>query len=99
MDEKKTYELSGKFVVRKIVDEFILVPVSPELKQRDTLLVLNETAARMLEAMKEKKTMAEIEAQLRAEFDTEGADIGADFSALVNTLVAAEAIRELQPAN
>ncbi len=88
---ERQYEPTGKFVVRRIVDECILVPVSPELKQRDTLLVLNETAAKLFEGL--KLPYAELEAACLAEFETTAAELRADYEKFLETLVAVEAIR------
>ena len=93
MDERTSYEVTGKFVVRKIVDECILVPVSPQLKQRDTLLVLNDTAARLLSGIIAGDSYSTIEAKFLAEFDLDPVELEKDFSEFVGTMIAMEAIR------
>jgi hypothetical protein len=95
MDEVgKSYEPTGKFVMRQIVDEVLLVPVSPDLKQRDTLLVLNESAAAMYSQVAAGKSFPEIESWLCDQFEGAAARLREDYRGFVESMFDLEVIRE-----
>lgn len=63
------YSVTKNYVLRKIVDESILVPISPSLKERDCLYVLNLSGSLIYEGVKQGKSKDEIHKILIHEFD------------------------------
>jgi len=94
MDDTKKFEFTKNYVMRRIVDESILVPVSPSLKRRDTLVVLNPVAANFLEKIKSGKTTCDVFQELLAEFDVEPQILEDDLKQFVQSMMEAEVIRE-----
>ena len=87
-------ELSQNFVFRKILDEVLFVPVSPKAREQNLMLVLNESAAFFVEALKAGKTKDQILQEALEHFDgVSEAELRQDFDALTEELLAREALR------
>lgn len=85
---------SRKYVLRKIVDESLLVPVSPQLKERNCLYVLNETSRRIYEGLASGGSPKELAKSFATEFNiTEEAAL-ADIQECLSMLCEIEALDE-----
>ena len=70
-----TYKPTHHFVVREIVDEVILVPVSPQSRQKNEMLVLNDTAAFFYQCAREGLSKRRILERAQEEFAAEAPEI------------------------
>ncbi len=64
-------KISENFILRKIADDYIVVPVGNELVDFNALITLNETGAFLWECMGSDTTAAELCDKLCAEFDVD----------------------------
>lgn len=62
---------SEKIVPRKTDDEYVLVPVSNNIADMDSVYTLNETGAYIWEKLDGKSTLAEIIVSMQSEFDVD----------------------------
>ena len=86
-------QATKNYVLRKIVDESILVPISPSLKHRDCLFVLNPTARAIYEGFRARLSDDEIVERVLEEFDgVEESALRSDVSRLAQQLVEIEAL-------
>jgi hypothetical protein len=93
MDRK--FAPTPHYVLRRIADESILVPVSPQLKSRDCLFVLNATGYAIFSGIKSGLNVEQIEKQLVDSFDgAEPAAVREDMETLLSQMVEIEAIYE-----
>lgn len=86
------FEVSKNYVHRKIVDEFILVPIKASLRQKNNLIVLNPIAATIYEKIAEKKSISIIKNEILEEFDATESQIENDFEQFTKELIELEAI-------
>lgn len=80
------YQLTKNFVMRRILDEVILVPVSPEARQQNNLLVLNPLGAQVVEGVRAGLSAHEIQQQALDEFEAEEAQITSDVDRFLSEL-------------
>lgn len=73
-----SWEFTKNFVLRRILDEVILVPVSPEARQRNHLLVLNAFGAGLVDGIRSGMGREALVARAIEEFDAEEVQIAAD---------------------
>ncbi len=57
------------FMIRKILDDYIVVPVGEEMVNFDAMMTLNETGAFLWEQLQEDKTEEELVEALCKEYD------------------------------
>jgi len=57
------------FVLRKIRDAYIIVPLGEAIKKANGIMVLNETGAYIFEALREEKDMEELVSCIMKEYD------------------------------
>ena len=86
------YEVTKNYVHRKIVDEFILVPVKAHLRQKNNMIVLNPMAALIYTGLVEKKDKQTISKEILTSFDTSEETIENDFEKFTAQLIELEAI-------
>lgn len=93
------YCLTQNYVLRRIVDESVLVPVSPQLKHRDCLFVMNLTAQAVYEGISRGLPLPAIADELAESFEDAPRDaLSADMQEILGHLLEIEAIR-VKPAN
>lgn len=88
------FERTKNYILRKIVQESILVPISPRLRHRDCLYVLNPTACAIYEAVQQgATTLNEIRAQLLDQYEgVETQTLDEDVKELLDQLLDIEAL-------
>ena len=64
-------KIKNGFVVRKIANQYMAVPVGARAKELHGMIGLNETAAFLWELLKEERTEEELVQGLLAEYDVE----------------------------
>ena len=89
--------LTNHYVFRNIVHETLLVPVSPNLRERDCLYVLNPVARVLYEELKKATPRQILKERILAEFSLSAEDQAAlesDIEAFVADLCQIEALTE-----
>ena len=64
-------KIKSGFVVRKIANQYMAVPVGARAKELHGMIGLNETAAFLWEQLKEERTEEELVQSLLAEYEVE----------------------------
>lgn len=62
-------KIKDGFVVRKIVNQFMAVPIGARAKELHGMIGLNETAAFLWELLEEERTVEELASLLYNEYD------------------------------
>jgi len=86
-------EVTKNYVLRQILDEVILVPVSPEARQKNRLLVLNPSAAFFYQNLRDGKAQAEIQRLAAEEFSVDSSTLESDFAEFLKEMEELGAIR------
>ena len=87
-------EVTKDYVLRQILEEVILVPVSPKARQKNQLIVLNPTAAAFYLGIKAGKNKEEICALAGEEFEIGTASIAQDFDEFLREMKELEVLHE-----
>ena len=61
--------ISKDFIIKKIMDDYIVVPTGKEMVDFNAMITLNETGAFLWEKLQEEKTEVELVEELCAEYD------------------------------
>ena len=80
------------FMVKKILDDYIVVPVGEELVNFDAMITLNETGAFLWEQLQEEKTEEELIKALCAEYDVSQDVAESDISEFIGLLQQAKVL-------
>ena len=80
------------FMIKKILDDYIVVPVGEELVNFDAMITLNETGAFLWEQLQEEKTEEELVKALCAEFDVSQDIAKSDISEFIGLLQQAKVL-------
>ncbi len=80
------------FMIKKILDDYIVVPTGEELVNFDAMITLNETGAFLWEQLQEDKTEEELIKALCAEYDVSQDVAKADVSEFIGLLQQAKVL-------
>ncbi len=80
------------FMIKKILDDYIVVPVGEELVNFDAMITLNETGAFLWEQLQEDKTEEELVKALCAEYDVSQDIAKSDISEFIGLLQQAKVL-------
>jgi len=73
MDSKQVYRVvTESFVIRKVQEEMVLVPLVNNVADMTSVITLNDTAASIIECMDGKMTLNEIVLKLLATYNVDG---------------------------
>ena len=86
-------KISENFILKKIIDDYIVVPVGSELVDFNALITLNETGAFLWEALKSESTEDELCSKLCAEYDVDRETAKTDISEFVEKLASAGVLK------
>jgi hypothetical protein len=86
------YKKSMDFVHREVAGEFILIPLTRQLNEVNSLYVLNETGAALWRRIDGKRSAQAIMDDFSQEFDAVGEQLEQDFHALIEDLLGIGAI-------
>jgi hypothetical protein len=89
------YQKDPAMVGREIVGEMILVPVRQNAGNLESIYTLNETAAFAWNLLDGQRTLAEISAEIAAEFEVSPEQAQADLLELVAQLLEINAIQQV----
>lgn len=94
MNEKTKFIARKEFIVRKIVSEFILVPMDighihlsdgTDLPEFSGIIELNELALFLYNQLETPKTLTELLSAVQVEYDTTHQDVISDIQEFLNT--------------
>jgi hypothetical protein len=89
------YKKSMDFVHREVAGEFILIPLTRQLNEVNSLYVLNETGAALWRRIDGKRSAQAIMDDFSQEFDVAGEQLEQDFHSLIEDLLGIRAIVEI----
>lgn len=89
------FERNPDFIFRKIIDEFILVPIHQDVADMDCIYTLNNVGAYVWEQLAQKASQSELQTALLNEFDAEPAILAADLENFLNEMTAIGALRKV----
>lgn len=88
------YTPNADFVQRDVAGECLLIPISRQLADVNSMYVLNETGAAAWRLLDGKRSLREIAGDLSREFDVTVEQVEKDLLVLVEDLLSIQAIRE-----
>lgn len=88
------YQKHPNMVARKIMDEVILVPVSRNVADMQSIFTLNETGARVWELLDGKNSEEDIVRTLVEECEVDQAKVREDVAVLISQLKEIKAITQ-----
>ena len=86
-------KIGEKFILKKIFDDYIVVPVGSELVDFNSLITLNETGAFLWESLKTDLTEEELCSKLCSEYDVDLDTAKTDVSEFVSKLIEAGVLK------
>ena len=85
-------KIKDGFVLRNVVDEYIVMPTGDNIAKFDGAVVLNEVAAFVFENMKNPVSREDLLNAILNEFEVDEATAAADLDALIEKLKAMDII-------
>ena len=96
MVQKEThYERNPSHIFRKVVDEFILVPIHQDMADMDSIYTLNGVGAFIWEHLDQPRTQAELLAALLEEFAADPDVIAADLERFLDEMTTIRALKKV----
>ena len=89
------YGRNPNYVHRKIVDEWVLVPIHQNVADMDCIYTLNEVGASVWQRLDSPATQAELLASLLDEYDADADVVAADLAAFLQEMTAIGAIQKV----
>lgn len=86
-------KISENFILKKIMDDYIVVPVGSELVDFNALITLNETGAFLWDSMQTDIEKDELVSKLCKEYDVDTATATEDVSEFIDKLVTAGVLK------
>lgn len=79
-------QLKEGFILKKIVDDYIVVPTGDNLVDLGVMVSLNETGAFLWEQLTDEKTKEDLAEALAQEYDVLPSDVEADVEEFIELL-------------
>ena len=89
------YERNPDYIFRRIVDEFVLVPIHQDVADMDCIYTLNPVGASVWQRLDGPASLAELQTALMDEYDVDAAVLAADLEGFLGELMAIGAIRKV----
>ncbi len=83
---------SDNVVFRKVAGEYILVPLAGSIADVESIFNLNETGAAIWDKVDGRKSIRDIVAEIRAEYEAEGDQLERDVISLLDEMADAKLI-------
>ena len=93
--EEIHYERNPDFIYRKVVDEYILVPIHQDVADMDSIYTLNGVGAFVWEHLDQPKTQAELQSAMLEEYDAEPEVIIADLENFLGEMTSIGALNKV----
>ncbi len=88
------YERNPDLIYRKVVDEFILVPIHQDVADMDSIYTLNTVGAFLWEHLDQPRTQAELQAAMLDEYEAEPEVLSADLEHFLGEMTSIGALRK-----
>lgn len=85
-------KIKPSFMIKKILEDYIVVPVGEELVNFDAMITLNATGAFLWEQLQQEKTKEELVKALCAEYDVDSDTATADVTDFLSLLAQAKVL-------
>lgn len=82
------------FIVKKVIDDYVVVPVGDNFMDFSSIINLNETGAFLWECLKEDVTEQKLAEMLAKEYETDVSEVKDDMKEFVKSLSDAGLIEE-----
>lgn len=92
----KKYKADEEFTARKFVDEVVLVPFGSQIRENNSMIILNETSAFLWNELKEEKSIEQLVSALKKEYDAEDADVYTDVINFIDFLQKINAVKTIE---
>ena len=93
--EAARYERNPDYIFRKIVDEFVLVPIHQDVADMDCIYTLNPLGAFVWERLDKPATEAELQAAILDEYAAAAQTVASDLEGFLQEMVAIGAVRKV----
>jgi hypothetical protein len=88
------YERNPDYIYRKVVDEFILVPIHQDVADMDSIYTLNGVGAFVWEHLDTPRTQADLQAAMLEEYDADPEVIISDLEHFLGEMTGIGALRK-----
>lgn len=88
-----TVKIKDSFIIKKILDDYVVVPTGEEMVNFDAMITLNETGAFLWEQLSQDKTQEQLCDALCAEYAVERDQVEQDVQDFVDMLVKAQVLQ------
>jgi hypothetical protein len=89
------YERNPDFIYRKVVDEFILVPIHQDVADMDSIYTLNGVGAFVWEHLDQPRTQADLQAAMLEEYAADPEVIIKDLEHFLGEMTSIGALRRV----
>jgi hypothetical protein len=89
------YERNPDFIFRKVVDEFILVPIHQDVADMDSIYTLNGVGAFLWGHLDQPRTQADLQAAMLEEYAADPQVLIADLERFLGEMTAIGALRKV----
>jgi hypothetical protein len=93
--EPSRYERNPELVLRRVVDELVLIPVRQDVPDMDCIHTLNPVGALIWEKLDGHTTVADLQASIVERYGSDPQAVAADLSEFVQELESAGAVRKV----
>jgi hypothetical protein len=95
VDNEVRYERNPDFIFRKVVDEFILVPLHQDVADMDAIFTLNAVGAFIWEHLDQPGTQAGLQAALLEEYSADPQVLIADLERFLGEMITIGALKKV----
>lgn len=95
MNIEGSFIRNSDFIFRKVVDDFVLVPIHQNVADMNCLYTLNEIGAFIWELLETPANFAQIEEKILAEYNGELQVVRHDLEGFLQEMVSIDAIRKV----
>ena len=95
MSNVTKYQRNPEFIYRKIVDEYVLVPLRQNVADMDCIYTLNSVGAFIWEQLEQPASSADLETALLGEYDAEKDVLVSDLQQFLENMTTIGAINEV----
>lgn len=86
-------KIKDSFMIKKILDDYVVIPTGEEMVNFDAMITLNETGAFLWEQLSQDKTQEQLCDALCAEYEVERDQVEQDVQDFVDMLVKAQVLQ------
>jgi hypothetical protein len=95
VEQMMRYERNPNYIFRKVVEEFILVPIHQDVADMDSIYTLNGVGAFLWEHLDQPRTQADLQAAMLEEYAADPQVLIADLERFLGEMTAIGALRKV----